>query len=198
MQLDHIYHGDSLAVLETLPERSVDLIFADPPYNLQLKGDLWRPNQTRVDAVDDAWDKFASFAEYDAFTRAWLTACRRVLKDSGAIWVDPLKPLGVELPLALVDLHPQAGLLIQRAGALLGAAGALLGLLLEAAGLLLKLAAHLLGPGPAARRAALGEGGRDLAGQLTAHAPQLAAQLAHVAAEALHVPVESGGARAGA
>ncbi|NNJ10668.1 site-specific DNA-methyltransferase [Chloroflexales bacterium ZM16-3] len=87
MLLDHIYRGDSLEVLETLPERSVDLIFADPPYNLQLRSELWRPNQTRVDAVDDEWDKFASFAEYDTFTRAWLTACRRVLKDSGAIWV---------------------------------------------------------------------------------------------------------------
>jgi DNA modification methylase len=87
MLLDHIYHGDSLEILETLPERSVDLVFADPPYNLQLRGELWRPNQTRVDAVDDEWDKFASFAEYDAFTRAWLAACRRVLKDTGAIWV---------------------------------------------------------------------------------------------------------------
>lgn len=87
MQLDHIYHGDSLEILASLPDRSADLIFADPPYNLQLKGELWRPNQTRVDAVDDEWDKFASFAEYDAFTRAWLTECRRVLRDSGTIWV---------------------------------------------------------------------------------------------------------------
>ncbi|NTW02437.1 MAG: site-specific DNA-methyltransferase [Oscillochloris sp.] len=87
MLLDHIYLGDSLTVLESLPECSVDLIFADPPYNLQLQGELWRPNQTRVDRVDDEWDKFASFAEYDAFTHAWLGACRRVLKDTGAIWV---------------------------------------------------------------------------------------------------------------
>jgi DNA modification methylase len=87
MQLDHIYHGDCLQILETLPERSVDLIFADPPYNLQLQGELWRPNQTRVDAVDDDWDQFGSFAEYDEFTRRWLGACRRVLKDTGTIWV---------------------------------------------------------------------------------------------------------------
>jgi modification methylase len=87
MQLDIIHQGDCLEVLDSLPERSVDLIFADPPYNLQLQGELWRPNQTRVDAVDDDWDKFASFAAYDSFTRAWLGACRRVLKDTGTIWV---------------------------------------------------------------------------------------------------------------
>ncbi|MEI7771153.1 MAG: DNA methyltransferase [Chloroflexales bacterium] len=87
MQLDHIYHGDSLEILETLPAGSVDLIFADPPYNLQLQGELWRPNQTRVDAVDDAWDQFGSFVEYDEFSRRWLGACRRVLKDTGTIWV---------------------------------------------------------------------------------------------------------------
>jgi modification methylase len=63
------------------------LVFADPPYNLQLKQELWRPNQTRVDAVDDEWDRFASFEEYDRFTRAWLSACRRVLKDTGTLWV---------------------------------------------------------------------------------------------------------------
>jgi modification methylase len=65
----------------------VDLIFADPPYNLQLTQDLWRPNQTKVAAVEDSWDKFESFAEYDSFTREWLSACRRVLKDTGTIWV---------------------------------------------------------------------------------------------------------------
>jgi 16S rRNA G966 N2-methylase RsmD len=63
-----------------LPDNSVDLIFADPPYNLQLNGDLHRPDQSKVDAVDDDWDQFESFAAYDAFTRAWLLACRRVLK----------------------------------------------------------------------------------------------------------------------
>jgi DNA modification methylase len=70
-----------------LPERSVDLVFADPPYNLQLSHELFRPNMTRVDGVDDAWDRFDSFEDYDAFTRAWLGACRRVLKDAGTLWV---------------------------------------------------------------------------------------------------------------
>src|SRR5687767_4032361 len=87
MQLDHIYHGDALEILHLLPEASVDLIFADPPYNLQLQRTLVRPNQTLVDAVDDEWDKFASFAEYDRFTRCWLEGCRRVLKDTGTLWV---------------------------------------------------------------------------------------------------------------
>jgi modification methylase len=74
-------------MLSTLPAQSVDLIFADPPYNLQLRQALWRPNMTRVDAVDDAWDRFEGFAEYDEFTRRWLAACRRVLKETGTIWV---------------------------------------------------------------------------------------------------------------
>ena len=87
MRLDHIYHGDALDLLETLPEGSVDLVFADPPYNLQLQNTLLRPNQTRVDAVDDAWDQFESLAAYDAFTRRWLSGCRRVLKDTGTLWV---------------------------------------------------------------------------------------------------------------
>ncbi len=87
MLVDHIYHGDSIEVLGTLPERSVDLIFADPPYNLQLQHELWRPNNTRVDAVDDEWDRFDDFAAYDRFTRAWLAGCRRVLKDTGTLWV---------------------------------------------------------------------------------------------------------------
>ncbi len=73
--------------LPGFPQCSVDLIFADPPYNLQLRHDLWRPNSTRVDAVDDEWDRFNSFADYDTFTRTWLAACRRVLKDTGTIWV---------------------------------------------------------------------------------------------------------------
>jgi DNA modification methylase len=79
--------GDNLAMLASLPERCVDLIFADPPYNLQLGGDLWRPNMTRVDAVDDEWDRFEDFETYDRYTQAWLAACRRVLKDTGTIWV---------------------------------------------------------------------------------------------------------------
>ena len=85
--LDTILKGDCVAALERLPEKSVDAIFADPPYNLQLNGDLHRPDQSKVDAVDDAWDRFDSFEAYDAFTRAWLLACRRVLKPNGTIWV---------------------------------------------------------------------------------------------------------------
>ena len=84
---DSIIKGDCVAALERLPEHSVDCIFADPPYNLQLDGELTRPDQSKVDAVDDAWDKFSDFAAYDAFTRAWLLAARRVLKPSGTIWV---------------------------------------------------------------------------------------------------------------
>src|SRR6185295_13724059 len=79
--------GDSVAVMAQLPPASVDLIFADPPYNLQLQGDLKRPDDSRVDAVDDDWDKFASFEAYDAFTRAWLLACRRVMKPNATLWV---------------------------------------------------------------------------------------------------------------
>ncbi len=85
--LDKILNGDSLQELAKLPTASIDLVFADPPYNLQLDGDLLRPNNTVVDGVHQSWDKFASFAEYDAFSRAWLTECRRVLKPDGAIWV---------------------------------------------------------------------------------------------------------------
>lgn len=87
LPLDRILHGDCVQVLNSLPERSVDLIFADPPYNLQLQQELWRPDMTRVAAVDDEWDRFSGFQEYDRFTRAWLLACRRVLKDTGALWV---------------------------------------------------------------------------------------------------------------
>ena len=85
--LDTILKGDCVAILDRLPEKSIDVVFADPPYNLQLDGDLRRPDQSRVDAVDDHWDQFESFAAYDAFTRAWLLAARRVLKPNGAIWV---------------------------------------------------------------------------------------------------------------
>jgi modification methylase len=85
--LNRIFKGDCVASLNALPENSVDLIFADPPYNLQLNGDLSRPDQSKVDAVDDDWDQFESFAAYDAFTRAWMLAARRVLKPSGSIWV---------------------------------------------------------------------------------------------------------------
>jgi len=79
--------GDCVAQMAAQPAASIDLVFADPPYNLQLKNDLKRPDDSRVDAVDDDWDKFASFADYDAFTRAWLAACRRLLKPAGTLWV---------------------------------------------------------------------------------------------------------------
>ncbi len=87
LPVDRIVLGDCIAEMNALPPASVDLIFADPPYNLQLSNDLRRPNDTKVDAVDDHWDKFASFDDYDTFTRAWLEAARRVLKDDGALWV---------------------------------------------------------------------------------------------------------------
>src|ERR1700761_9175734 len=79
--------GDCVAEMSNLPAESVDLVFADPPYNLQLQGDLKRPDDSRVDAVDDDWDKFSSFGAYDDFTRAWLIACRRVMKPSATLWV---------------------------------------------------------------------------------------------------------------
>ncbi len=84
---NQILHGDCIEVLAHFPESSVDLVFADPPYNLQLQNELYRPNMTKVDAVDAGWDKFSSFAEYDVFTRQWLSACRRVLKETGTLWV---------------------------------------------------------------------------------------------------------------
>ena len=87
LPLNKILHGDCIETLNTLPENSIDLIFADPPYNLQLTKDLHRPNFSKVDAVNDGWDQFTSFEAYDAFTRQWLTACKRVLKPSGTIWV---------------------------------------------------------------------------------------------------------------
>jgi DNA modification methylase len=87
LPLDTVLEGDCIEILKRLPVESIDLIFADPPYNLQLRQELWRPNRTLVDAVDDEWDQFDDFAEYDAFTRAWLTECRRVLKPTGTLWV---------------------------------------------------------------------------------------------------------------
>jgi len=84
---DRIIIGDCLAELRALPKGCADVVFADPPYNLQLDGDLMRPNNTRVDGVDDHWDKFSDFAAYDAFTRDWLAACRDALKPNGTLWV---------------------------------------------------------------------------------------------------------------
>ena len=87
LPLDTILKGDCIAKMAALPDNSVDMIFADPPYNLQLGGDLFRPEGSRVDAVDDEWDKFDSHAAYDEFTRDWLEQARRVLKNDGTIWV---------------------------------------------------------------------------------------------------------------
>ena len=87
MKINTIIQGDSLEELRNFPDNSVDLIFADPPYNMQLENALYRPNNTKVDGVDDEWDKFASFSEYDTFCIAWLKECKRILKDTGTIWV---------------------------------------------------------------------------------------------------------------
>jgi len=87
MKPNTIIQGDCIDELKNLPDSSIDLIFADPPYNMQLKNALYRPNNTKVAGVDDDWDKFASFADYDSFCIAWLKECRRILKDTGTIWV---------------------------------------------------------------------------------------------------------------
>ena len=87
IKTNRVIVGDCIEELKKLPSESVDLVFADPPYNLQLASELLRPNNTRVDGVDDEWDKFSSFAAYDKFCRAWLTECRRILKPDGALWV---------------------------------------------------------------------------------------------------------------
>jgi DNA modification methylase len=87
LPLNQILNGNSIELLQALPECSVDMVFADPPYNLQLQNDLYRPDRSKVDAVNNKWDQFSSFEEYDRFTREWLSATQRVLKDSGTIWV---------------------------------------------------------------------------------------------------------------
>jgi len=87
LPLNQILSGDAVQIMKELPEKSVDLIFADPPYNMQIKGNLWRPDFSKVEGVDDEWDKFEDFRSYDEFTLAWLKASRRILKDQGAIWV---------------------------------------------------------------------------------------------------------------
>lgn len=87
INLNTIIQGDCIEEMKKLPEGFAKVIFADPPYNMQLNGELYRPNQTRVDGVDDEWDKFHSFQEYDDFTKDWLTQCRRLLSDDGTIWV---------------------------------------------------------------------------------------------------------------
>lgn len=85
--INTIINGDCTEELKKIPSKSIDLIFADPPYNLQLKNELYRPNQTKVDGVFDEWDKFDSMQEYDKFTEKWLTECKRILKDDATIWV---------------------------------------------------------------------------------------------------------------
>jgi modification methylase len=87
LPLDSILMDDCVAAMAALPDACVDMVFADPPYNLQLGGDLFRPEGGRVDAVDNDWDKFETFAAYDAFTAAWLTEARRILKPNGTLWV---------------------------------------------------------------------------------------------------------------
>jgi site-specific DNA-methyltransferase (adenine-specific) len=87
LPLDRVLEGNCIDLLSAFPPDCVDAVFADPPYNLQLRQDLWRPNLTKVDAVDDDWDHFSDFQAYDQFTRDWLSACRRVLKRTGTLWV---------------------------------------------------------------------------------------------------------------
>jgi len=87
LPLNQILHGDCIETLKSLPENSVDVIFADPPYNLQLRHDLYRPDMSKVAAVNDGWDKFEDFKAYDDFTSQWLSASQSVLKDTGTIWV---------------------------------------------------------------------------------------------------------------
>jgi site-specific DNA-methyltransferase (adenine-specific) len=87
LPVDQVLEGDCIELLAGFPPDSVDAVFADPPYNLQLRQDLWRPNLTKVDAVDDDWDHFSDFQAYDRFTHSWLSACRRVLRPTGTLWV---------------------------------------------------------------------------------------------------------------
>ena len=87
IEADRVILGDCIEVMAAWPEGSVDMVFADPPYNLQLDGELLRPNNTRVDGVEEAWDRFDDFAAYDHFTREWLSAAKRLLKPDGTLWV---------------------------------------------------------------------------------------------------------------
>ena len=87
LPLDQVLLGDCVPTMQMLPAGSIDCVFADPPYNLQLRGELRRPDDSLVDGVDDDWDRFADFAEYDRFTRAWLGECRRLLQKDGTLWV---------------------------------------------------------------------------------------------------------------
>ena len=93
LPVNRIILGDCIEIMNSLPTESVDVVFADPPYNLQLSGELHRPNNSRVDGVEEQWDRFESFAAYDRFTQAWLTAARRVLKPNGTLWVRGLSSI---------------------------------------------------------------------------------------------------------
>ncbi|MBN2257655.1 MAG: site-specific DNA-methyltransferase, partial [Anaerolineaceae bacterium] len=86
LPIDQIIHGNCLTVMPTFPDASIDTVFVDPPYNLRLSRDLWRPNRTRVEAVTDEWDQFNDYSDYDVFTRQWVAECRRVLKPGGTLW----------------------------------------------------------------------------------------------------------------
>ena len=87
LPLDQILLGDCVRTMRMLPAGSVDCVFADPPYNLQLRGELRRPDDSLVDGVDDDWDQFSDYAAYDSFTREWLGECRRLLRKDGTLWV---------------------------------------------------------------------------------------------------------------
>ena len=87
LPLNQILPGETIEHLKSLPENSIDVIFADPPYNLQLENELSRPDSSKVDAVNDKWDQFESFKAYDDFSKAWLTEAQRILKPNGTIWV---------------------------------------------------------------------------------------------------------------
>src|SRR6266704_1208953 len=110
-KLDHVLVGDCIDLMRSLPEASVDLVFADPPYNLQLGGELLRPNNTRVDGVDDAWDKFAGFAEYDRFTHAHETLlwCARSRESRYTFNYESMKTLNEELQMRSDWLFPLCG-----------------------------------------------------------------------------------------
>jgi len=85
--INKIFKGDALTILKTIPNKTFDLVFADPPYNLQIGKKLKRPDDTKVNGVIDKWDQFKSFGHYDKFCKEWLNECKRVLKDNGSIWV---------------------------------------------------------------------------------------------------------------
>src|SRR5258708_32740445 len=84
--MNRIISGDCIETMQSLPEASVDMVFADPPYNLQLEGELHRPNNSRVDGFEEAWDRFDGFASFDRFSQAWLSSSRRILRPDGAPW----------------------------------------------------------------------------------------------------------------